>query len=58
VTLDTGASQTVVLTLPAADLRFLGVDLKPVFEPGEVEILLGPCADRTKLLITSVLLEG
>jgi len=58
VTLDTGASQTVVLTLPAADLRFLGVDLKPVFEPGEVEILVGPCADRTKLLTTSVQLEG
>jgi beta-glucosidase len=58
VTLDPGASETVVLTLPGADLRFLGVELKPVFEPGEVEILVGPCADRTKLLITSVQLEG
>jgi beta-glucosidase len=58
VTLDPGALETVALTLPGADLRFLGVELKPVFEPGEVEILVGPCADRTKLLITSVQLEG
>jgi beta-glucosidase len=36
--------------LPAHELRFLGVDLDPVFEPGEVEILVGPCADRNKLL--------
>jgi beta-glucosidase len=58
VTLDPGASDTVFLTLPATELRLLGVELKPVFEPGEVEILVGPCADRTKLLLTSVQLEG
>ena len=38
------------MTLPAAQLRFLGVDLRPVFEPGEMEILVGPCADRAKCL--------
>ena len=58
VTLDPGASETVTLRLPATELRFIGLDLQPVFEPGEVEILVGPCADRTKLLIASVHLEG
>lgn len=45
-----GASGEVELPLPAAALRFLGADLQPVFEPGEVEILVGPCADRAQLL--------
>jgi beta-glucosidase len=58
VTLDPGASGTVTLRLPGSELRFLGLDLKLVFEPGEVEILVGPCADRTKLLVGSVQLEG
>ena len=58
ITLDPGASGTVVLRLPATELRFLGLELKPVFEPGEVEILVGPCADRTKLLVASVQLES
>jgi beta-glucosidase len=58
VTLDPGASGTITLRLPASELRFLGLDLKPVFEPGELEILVGPCADRTKLLVASVQLEG
>ena len=52
-----GASGTVTLTLRAADLRFLGPDLEPVFEPGEVEILVGPCADRSQLLVTTVRLS-
>jgi beta-glucosidase len=58
ITLDPGTSGTVVLNLPAAELRFPGLDLQPRFEPGEVEILVGPCADRAKLLIASVQLEG
>ena len=57
IALEPGASGTVALQLPAAELRFLGLDMKPVFEAGEVEILVGPCADRTKLLVTSVKLE-
>jgi beta-glucosidase len=40
--------------LPAAELRFLGPDLEPMFEPGEVEILVGPCADRAQLLVASI----
>jgi beta-glucosidase len=52
-----GESGTVSLTLPAADLRFLGLDLQPVFEPGEVEILVGPCADRSRLLAATIRLS-
>jgi beta-glucosidase len=58
ITLDPGASGTITLNLPAAGLRFPGLDLQPRFEPGEVEILVGPCADRTRLLIASVWLES
>jgi beta-glucosidase len=48
--LNPGARGTVTLMLPAHELRFLGVNLEPVFEPGAVEILVGPCADRNQLL--------
>lgn len=54
IALTPGASGTVMLRLPAAELRFPGLDLTPVFEPGDVEILVGPCADRTRLLRASV----
>ena len=42
------------IDLPASELRFLGFDLEPVFEPGEVEILVGPCADRARILVATV----
>jgi beta-glucosidase len=45
-----GGRGSVSLRLPAADLKFLDIDLNPVFEPGEIEILVGPCADRTRLI--------
>lgn len=51
-----GESGTVRLSLPAADLAFLGVDLQPVFEPGKLEILVGPSAERATLLSTEVML--
>jgi beta-glucosidase len=54
IRLQPGQSGTVTLPLSGGDLRFLGLDLEPVFEPGEVEILVGPCADRAKLLATTV----
>ena len=54
IKLEPGRSGTVTLPLAGGDLRFLGLDLEPVFEPGEVEILVGPCADRSKLLATTV----
>jgi beta-glucosidase len=49
-----GETKTVRLTVPATDLRFLGRDLTPVFEPGEVEVLVGPCADRAQLLVQTI----
>jgi beta-glucosidase len=56
--LDPGARQTVTLRLSGARLRFPGPALEPVFEPGEVEILVGPCADRTQLLATTITLRA
>jgi len=50
ISLQPGTSGTVAMSLPASALCFLGPDLDPVFEPGEVEILVGPCADRSRLL--------
>jgi beta-glucosidase len=49
-----GEAATVTLSLRAAELRFLGLDLEPVFEPGQVEILVGPCADRSRLLAATI----
>jgi beta-glucosidase len=57
ITLRPGEAGTVKLSLRAADLRFLGRDLEPVFEPGEVEILVGPSADRSQLLSTTIRLS-
>jgi len=54
IRLDPGATGTVEMSLDAAELRFLGVDLKPVFDPGRVEVLAGPCADRARLLLAEV----
>jgi hypothetical protein len=58
VALGPGQSGQVSLSLPAKDLRFLGVDLQPLFEPGEVESLVGPCAERSRLLLQTVMLAG
>ncbi len=57
ISLAPGARGTVALHLPVTELSFLGADLEPVYEPGEVEILVGPCADRVQLLITTVSLR-
>jgi len=54
IRLNPGARGTVTLMLPAHELRFLGTDLNSVFEPGEVEILVGPCADRNRLLADQI----
>jgi beta-glucosidase len=51
IALRPGESGTVTQYLPAAELRFLGVDLRRVFEAGEIEILVGPRADRSQLLV-------
>jgi beta-glucosidase len=54
ITLAPGKSGTVSFSLQGSELRFLGLDLQPVFEPGEVEILVGPCADRSQLLAATI----
>jgi beta-glucosidase len=54
VTLRPGETKTVRITVPATEFRLLGMDLKPVFEPGEVEVLVGPCADRSQLLLQTI----
>jgi beta-glucosidase len=45
---------TLMLQLPAADLCLLDNRLEPVFERGEIEILVGPSADRAQLLTARV----
>jgi beta-glucosidase len=57
ITLLPGQTGSAKISLPASDLRFLGPDLEGVFEPGEVEILVGPCADRSRLLIAGIRLR-
>ncbi|MGH8255898.1 MAG: glycoside hydrolase family 3 C-terminal domain-containing protein, partial [Steroidobacteraceae bacterium] len=52
-----GQRGTVTLRLPATQFCFVGADLTAVFEPGEVEILVGPCAQRSQLLCASVQLS-
>jgi len=53
-----GASGTVTIELSAQRLQFLGPDLTSVFEPGAVEILVGPRAIRADLLIGTVQLRA
>ena len=45
-----GEAGSVNLELPAAELRYLGPDLQPLFEAGEVEIFVGPSAEESGLL--------
>jgi beta-glucosidase len=58
VRLQPGETATVRLHMPAAALRFPGSDLTPVFEAGEVEVLAGPCADRSQLLSETIHLRA
>ncbi|MFA5941910.1 MAG: glycoside hydrolase family 3 N-terminal domain-containing protein [Sinimarinibacterium sp.] len=58
IALNPGQTGTVSMTLPAAELSFPGADLVPVLEPGEVEVLAGPCADRTRLLTATIQLRA
>lgn len=45
VTLAPGASERVTFTLRRADLQFIGVDLKPVVEPGRFDLWFAPSAE-------------
>jgi beta-glucosidase len=58
VALDPGTTGKVRFTLPAAELRFLGLDFEPVLEPGEIEIRVGPCADPAQLLSVRLTLQA
>ena len=52
--LEPGKSATVKMSFAASELRFPGQNLQPVFEPGEVEVLVGPCAERSQLLAATL----
>jgi beta-glucosidase len=56
VTLEPGQTGNVSLRLAASELRFLDEQLKSVFDPGEVEILVGPSAERARLLMQTIIL--
>jgi beta-glucosidase len=58
IELPAGGCGTVMLSLPASELRFAGLDLRPVFEAGDLEILVGPCADRSQLLVQLIRLRA
>ncbi len=57
VRLQPGETATLSLNVPAAALRFPGTDLTPRFEAGEVEVLVGPSADRSQLLSGTIFLR-
>jgi beta-glucosidase len=54
VRLGPGATGKVRMEFPAASLKFLGRDLKPVFEPGEIDVFVGPRANRAELLSATI----
>jgi len=54
ISLQPGEHATVEMTLSAEELQFPGPDLKQVFEPGEVEILVGPNAERANLMSAEI----
>ena len=58
IQLKPGETGTVSLLLAVRELSFLGPDLQPMFQPGEVEVLVGPYADRAKLLVGTLRLTG
>jgi beta-glucosidase len=58
IALQPGQAGTAHFTLPATELRFLGPDLEPTFEPGEIEIRVGPCADPAQLMAARLTLRA
>lgn len=52
--LQPGETCRVKLSIAAEDVVFPGADLQPVFEPGELQVLVGPSADRALLLGASL----
>ena len=58
IALQPGATGTARLHLAATDLRFIGFDLEPVLEVGEIEVFVGPCADPAQLLSTRLTVQA
>ncbi|HEX4376815.1 MAG TPA: glycoside hydrolase family 3 N-terminal domain-containing protein, partial [Steroidobacteraceae bacterium] len=56
VLIQPGETVSVQLTLQATELRFPDADLKSIFETGAIEILVGPSAERARLLVACVTL--
>jgi beta-glucosidase len=54
IRLAAGESRAVAFALSRDQLSFLDANLEPTFEGGEFEILVGPAADRSRLLSTTV----
>jgi beta-glucosidase len=49
-----GQTAVVRFSIAASEFRFLGRDLAPIFEPGDLEILVGSSADRSSLLSKTI----
>jgi beta-glucosidase len=58
ILLDAGETGTARFELPARELGFLGLDLEPMLEAGEIEIRVGPSADPAQLLSARVMLRA
>ena len=58
VVLEAGATATARFRLPVTALGFLGLDLEPVLEPGEIDIFVGPDADPARLVSARLLLRS
>ena len=56
IKLKAGARGTVRFDLAADDLNFPDATLTPIFEPGEVDIFVGPSADPARLVKTTIAL--
>jgi len=55
VRIEAGASKVVEFTLTAADMAFIGRDMKPVVEPGEFDLWVAPSAEsgiRKRFVLT------
>jgi beta-glucosidase len=57
IALEPGETGAARFALPASELAFLGVDLEPMLEAGEIEILVGPSAEPGQLLSARVMLR-
>jgi beta-glucosidase len=56
--LEPDATATARFQLPVTDLRFFGIDLEPLLEAGEIEVLVGPCADPSQLLAAQLMIRA